>query len=244
MLASIPAFFGLKTPGDIAWAHGVNSRRLLDDYAGAPDTHMIEGDISWLPEAGGVMMAHPPETRSDLAFESWIEGVAAARKGAKLDFKHPAAIAPCLAKLEAMRGSGRLDIPILLNADVLQGPGGGAPSFEAEAFVERCSTFDGAGLSLGWTTQYVKGGAFAEASVVAMLRLASPVAERATLCLRACYLSASAASLARLLAAEGSWLTIWNGRHDPVVTPSEARRLTDPARSFYDLIDAQGLPIR
>ncbi len=243
MLSDVPRFFGLESPGAIAWAHAVNSQAKLAEFAARADTHVLEGDISFLPDAGGVMMAHPPETASDLAFEDWIERTAASGKGAKLDFKSPEAIEPCLAKLADMRRAGRLPIPIFLNADVLQGPGGNAPRFQAEAFVRRCSAVPDAILSLGWTTQYVEDGAFADDAALQMLRLAAAVMERTTVCLRACYLARSGPALARLAAAPGVWLTIWNGRQDPVVRPAAARRLTDPARSFYDLIDADGRPL-
>jgi hypothetical protein len=249
MLRDIPAFFGLRTPGEVSWAHGVNSRRALDEYARDPQTHILEGDISWLPEAGppeagGVMMAHPPVVASDLAFDAWIEAVAAAGKGAKLDFKHPETVAPSLAKLASMRAAGRLAIPILLNADVLAGPGGAPPRFEGASFVAACAAFPQAILSLGWTTQDGAGASYGEATISDMLALAAPVAGRVTICLRACAIAASAAAIARLLAAPGYWLTVWNGRHDPVVTAAEARALTDPTRSFYDLIDAEGRPLR
>ncbi|MBI1774535.1 MAG: DUF2181 domain-containing protein [Proteobacteria bacterium] len=244
MLSDIPAFFGLGTPGEMNWAHGVNSSTALDAYLSDADTHVIEADISWLPEAGGVMMAHPPASTSDLTFEAWIEAVAGGGKGAKLDFKHPAVVDPCLAKLTSMRAAGRLAIPIMLNADVLPGPGGDPSLFQAAGFIARCGAFREAVLSLGWTTGPVAGGSYSEAMALDMLRLAAPVDGRVTVCLRAAPIAASSGAVARLQAAPGAWITVWNGRADPLVTPAEARRLTDPRRSFYDLIDAQGHPLR
>ena len=244
MLTDVLKFFGVRTPGEVAWAHGVNSRRTLARYLAAPDIHFIEGDISWLPRAGGVMMAHPPAADSDLAFDPWIERVAAAGKGAKLDFKDPRVVEPCLAKLTEMRRAGGLPIPIVLNADVRSGPGGRAPLFDGRSFVSQCGAFTGAVLSLGYTTQHVPGGRYEEAMVRDMLRLGQPAIGRLTICLRACFLSASAAAIAHVFSTPDCWVTVWNGRRDPAVTLAEAQAITDPARSFYDLIDADGRPIR
>lgn len=244
MLTDVPKFFGVRTPGELTWAHGVNSHRTLARYVAAPDTHIIEGDISLLPQAGGVMMAHPPATDSDLPFDTWIESIAAGGKGAKLDFKDPRVVKPCLAKLVEMRRAGGLPIPIVLNADVCSGPGGRAPLFDGRSFVSQCGDFTGAVLSLGYTTQHVPDGRYEEAMVRDMLVLGQPAIGRLTICLRACFLSASTAAIAYVFSTPNCWVTVWNGRWDPAVTLAEAQAVTDPARTFYDLIDADGRPIR
>ena len=42
------------------------------------------------------IMAHPPQTDSDLTFTEWLRASLPSGKGLKLDFKTPNAIEPCL----------------------------------------------------------------------------------------------------------------------------------------------------
>jgi hypothetical protein len=139
-----------------------------------------------------VYLCHPPATRSDITILQLLhqlhlsnqeQPVGAARKGLKLDFKDPAAVAPTIAALAATTppdgrwGNAPTPLPsatttlpatatitppttattvvstrVWLNADVLQGPGGGAAKFDADEFVQESLAVAGAELSLGWTT--------------------------------------------------------------------------------------------
>lgn len=42
------------------------------------------------------IMAHPPETQSDLTFTEWLNFTINTKKGLKLDFKTANSIEPCL----------------------------------------------------------------------------------------------------------------------------------------------------
>lgn len=243
-LERLLAHCGVESPGQVTWAHAVNSRRALWDALSDAGTMMVEGDISLLP--GGVFMAHPPVHESDLAFDDWIESLAGAGKGAKLDFKDSGAVEPCLDKLAAMRRAGRLAIPIVLNADVLPGPGiEQLPArFDGRGWVAQCAaSLEGGLLSLGWTTVFRPGSSYSESSIARMLELGAQ-ARDATICIRACFVRDSQAGLERILATRAHTLTIWNGKADPPAALDRLRELVDPRRAFFDLIDASGRPVR
>ena len=110
----------------VSWSHATNSKALLDQ-ALADSTMMIEADVSLGP-GNRPIMAHPPANTSDLSLQQFLETVlesteAGAKKGIKLDFKLLGVVEPSLSMLEGLRD--RLAIPLWLNADILQGPGGG-----------------------------------------------------------------------------------------------------------------------
>ena len=103
---------------------------------------MIEADVS-AGEAGQPIMAHPPDTQSDLSLDLFLETVltateGGARKGIKLDFKSLDILQPSLEALKRLEA--RLEFPVWLNADILRGPGGGEP-VSAEVFLQLCSRY-------------------------------------------------------------------------------------------------------
>ena len=59
----------------------------------------LEADILYENEMAEPIMAHPPQTESDLTFKEWISRSASSQKGLKLDFKSPRAVEPCLSYL-------------------------------------------------------------------------------------------------------------------------------------------------
>merc|ERR1712210_290929 len=138
----------------VSWSHATNSKALLDQ-ALADSTMMIEADVS-LGRGNTPIMAHPPANTSDLSLQQFLESVLAstesgAKKGIKLDFKFLGVVEPSLQLLDGLRE--RLAIPLWLNADILQGPGGGDP-VEGSDFLNVCKRiFPGATLSVGWTTE-------------------------------------------------------------------------------------------
>ena len=237
---SVLSFFNVSRPWDVSWAHRVNSQALLQRYCASRDVMMIEGDISRSAETGQVIMAHPPRRESDLAFEGWIEGVAKARKGAKLDFKDPSVVLPCL---EALRGDGQM--PIFLNADILEGPGGPASRFEAEAFIAVCNRLCPEGiLSVGWTTGHVEGGRYSEEMIDRMLKVCERMEGSVTFPVRAYYMRDSWKVLKRLLERPEDTLTIWNSEAVEEEFKAWVKGEVDPGRVFYDLMDRDGMPIR
>ncbi len=85
--------------------------------------------------------------------------------GLKFDFKEPAIVRPTIELLQSLRRSkGTRDnlpnqlafdwntIPIILNADILQGYGGRKPLFDPDSFLSSCALLPRATISIGWTT--------------------------------------------------------------------------------------------
>lgn len=112
----------------VTWAHRVNSREKLEqafngkiDYAFfskdfpfvtfhlAIDKSMfLEADILFIEELHSEpIMAHPPETQSDLKFSEWLDLTIHQGRGLKLDFKTANSIKPCLKLLNSRRNEVR-----------------------------------------------------------------------------------------------------------------------------------------
>ena len=103
---------------------------------------MIEADVS-IGRGGEPVMAHPPDTDSDLSLKQFLDIVIqeterGARKGVKLDFKAIEIVEPSLQIVKAVES--KLNFPIWLNADIIAGPGGGAP-VDADQFLALCSDY-------------------------------------------------------------------------------------------------------
>merc|ERR1719219_1111620 len=104
----------------VTWSHATNSQAELA-AALSDGTMMIEADVS-AGEEGEPIMAHPPDTQSDLSLELFLETVllateGGAKKGIKLDFKSLDILQPSLETLQRLQS--RLEFPVWLNADIL-----------------------------------------------------------------------------------------------------------------------------
>uniref|UniRef100_A0A3B3TZG7 Family with sequence similarity 151 member B n=1 Tax=Poecilia latipinna TaxID=48699 RepID=A0A3B3TZG7_9TELE len=139
----------------LKWSHAVNSRNALAQ-ALSP-SHMIEADV--IMRAHDPMepiMAHPPDTDSDITLKEWLEKVKMNSKGIKLDFKSLEAVSPSLALLEDLLAEP--DRPLWINADVLSGPNGWTAPVDFQAFLSLVSGLPAQTvLSLGWTTGWTVG---------------------------------------------------------------------------------------
>merc|ERR1711934_710942 len=207
----------------VSWSHATNSKALLNQ-ALADSTMMIEADVSLGP-GNTPIMAHPPANTSDLSLQQFLETVlesteGGAKKGIKLDFKLLGVVEPSLSMLEGLRD--RLAIPLWLNADILQGPGGGVP-VEGNDFLNVCKRiFPGATLSVGWTTgpegQYSKDDFDKMRNLLLQHNVTSPV----TLPLRASLAVNSVEPISEFLLQMENLnpfplsLTIWTGASDQV----------------------------
>ncbi|XP_020326165.1 protein FAM151B isoform X1 [Oncorhynchus kisutch] len=142
----------VKDAADIEWAHAANSKNKITE-ALQSSAHMIEADILLRSnDPKDPIMAHPPETDSDVTLRDWLKEVKASDKGIKLDFKSLAAVAPSMVLLDEVRAE--LHGPVWINADILPGPGGKATPLDPKVFLEAAVTPGSHGdvLSLGWTT--------------------------------------------------------------------------------------------
>ncbi|XP_042678829.1 protein FAM151B isoform X3 [Centrocercus urophasianus] len=137
----------------IRWWHAANSQRWAREAARST-VHMVEGDVLLRGGRGGdgdPIMAHPPETDSDITLQEWLEEMVSTDKGIKLDFKSLDAVLPSLELLQLVKPC--LERPVWLNADILPGPNGISPVVDAKGFLDTVTSFfPDVTLSLGWTT--------------------------------------------------------------------------------------------
>ncbi|XP_015173504.1 PREDICTED: protein FAM151B isoform X2 [Polistes dominula] len=150
---------------NIVWAHAVNSKENLAKALTAKNIMMLEADVvlGYLTTNSTntnitnsiPIMAHPPETESDLSLEEFLMVVLNdGSKGIKLDFK----------SIEAFDGSKSIlankrkefTVPLFLNADILPGPVDAKTlPVNSTLFLESAmKTFPESVLSVGWTTRY------------------------------------------------------------------------------------------
>jgi len=226
---------GVSRPGDVGWVHGANNRATLEAALADPAVHFVEGDIS-LGENGQVIMAHPPAMTSDLSFTDWLRMTVAAGKGAKLDFKTPAVVESCL--LEARRHAlGH--IPLMVNADLLVGPGGKRAIFDPVTFLDQCKRhLPQAILSPGWKVGD-GGTSYSREMLTEMRELLRAVHGPVTLSFHAWHLLTSWPDVKWLLDQTQYTITVWGIVADPELL-GWLRKYTNPARCFYDVQDAQG----
>jgi len=229
---SLCKYLDVKNIGEVTWSHRTNSHELLMDAVQDARIHCIEGDII-LDAAGVPVMAHPPQTESDVSFYTWITTIAEAGKGAKLDFKDPDAVLICLDFLREKKFS----IPLLLNADILIGPGSDAVKFSAGKFIQQCEPLQEAILSVGWTSQCIPNAAYTESMVNEMIEVLNLSTQAVTFPIRIYYLEKSWDELQRLMRATNGTLTLWNNEHVSESTREWIRENTDPEKTFYDIVD-------
>ena len=235
-------FFKVKRPWDVKWAHAVNDKERLKRFC-SDNTMMIEGDIS-LSKNGKIIMAHPPKRESDLTFNEWIEMILKSHKGAKLDFKDPAVVIPVLKELEGMR----IDVPIFLNADVLKGPGGSDLVFNPSEFISNCNEYYPKAdyLSLGWTVGYTLIGKYTSKMVNDMISTGKESIIPVTVSVLAYYMPRSWSALREIFEKSEDTITIWGIKKVKISERLKdwIRNNVDKNRTFVDLVDKKGAPIR
>lgn len=231
--------YGVTQPGDISWAHAVNN---IDDLNQAlqGSAMFIESDIRLSPTRVVAVAAHPPEMESDLTFAELLRRMKDSRQGLKLDFKDPEIVEQCLQDLS----NANLSQPVLLNAGILRGNSPYISKFNAPGFIALCKKYYPQGiLSVDWTMTADPNKPFLPQNIDEMLALVVDVDEM-TFPVRAQLVPNSWPELQRLLAAKPDYtLTIWGGEPNDELR-NWIRTNTDPARTFYDLVDKDGMPVK
>ncbi|XP_067087988.1 protein FAM151B [Osmerus mordax] len=232
---------------DVDWSHAANSRAKIAAALTGP-AHMIEADVLMRGrDPREPIMAHPPETDSDITLHDWLKQVAASDKGIKLDFKSLQAVAPSMVLLQQVQLRG----PVWINADILPGPGGQAPPLDPQAFLDAL----GSGsqdyvLSLGWTTGWVAdtdNPGYSWEMVRRMEEVCGDLKQPITFPVRAALLPQSASQLHWLLQKSDRYsLTVWTGQTDviQVNTLLTYRKKFEKSQIYYDLLDSQSSEFR
>ncbi|NWS34777.1 F151B protein, partial [Polioptila caerulea] len=198
------------------------------------------------------ILAHPPDTDSDITLQEWLALMVSTNKGIKLDFKSLAAVGP---SLELLGQVGQpLDRPVWLNGDVLPGPRGCCAPLDAGAFLGAVtSSCPDATLSLGWTTGCHRGQVLCLSPgyewpmVQEMSRLCQPLCQPVTFAVRAALLPGSIPQLQWLLQQCHRYsLTVWTGKEDmySVEDLLLIRENFDKSRVYYDIFEPQNSEFR
>ncbi|XP_078531435.1 protein FAM151B isoform X2 [Lissotriton helveticus] len=231
---------------DIIWYHAANSKsQLKDALTGA--AHMIEADILLRGRGSGIeepIMAHPPQTDSDITLHEWLNDILQTSKGIKLDFKSLEAVKPSMILLQERKMS--LQRPLWINADILPGPGGSSQAVDAECFLNTViSFFPDVTLSLGWTTGWhpgEKNEGYSWEMVKQMEYICSPLSQPVTFPVRAALVRHSWEELLWLLQQSNRYsLTIWTGKDDKYPTEDLLfiRENLNADRVYYDVLEPQ-----
>ncbi|NXA04564.1 F151B protein, partial [Sapayoa aenigma] len=178
------------------------------------------------------ILAHPPDTDSDITLQEWLAQMVDTNKGIKLDFKSPDALGPSLELLG--RVERRLGRPVWINGDVLAGPGGGRAALDARgllgavtaAFPDLCAVPAG----YGWAA--VRGGG----------RLCRRLSQPVSLGGRAALVPRSLPELGGVLQQSDRYsLTVWTGKEDiySVEDLLQIRENFDKSRVYYDIFEPQ-----
>ncbi|XP_040841912.1 protein FAM151B [Ochotona curzoniae] len=231
---------------EVTWYHAANSKAQLEEALGSAAL-MLEADVllaSEGPSRGQPVMAHPPETSSDISLQQWLTEVVRSSKGIKLDFKSLAAVAPSMVLLKEMEE--QLQRPVWINADVLPGPNGAHPAVEAGPFIDAVTSFfPDVTLSLGWATGWhaeKPNEGYSWAMVEAMERVCRELQQPVTFPVRAALVRQSCSELRWLLGKSDRYsLTIWTGKNDNYVLEDllYIREYFDKSKVFYDLLEPQ-----
>ncbi|XP_053277709.1 protein FAM151B isoform X1 [Pleuronectes platessa] len=229
---------------EVRWCHAVNSRSRLHE-AVTGTTHMIEADIIMRGhDPKEPIMAHPPDTDSDITLKEWLEAVKEHQMGIKLDFKSLEAVSPSVALLEKVLPD--LSCPVWINADILSGPGGRATPLDPHAFLSALTTLPTqAVLSLGWTTGWTAGTdnpGYSWDMVHGIEEICRSLKHPVTFPVRAALLAQSFSQLTWLLQQSDRYsLTVWTSQSD-IFSPQDLlpyRKNVDISRIYYDLPDCQ-----
>lgn len=233
-----------RDAAEVSWSHAVNSRsRLTEALTG--HTHMLEADVIIRGhDPREPIMAHPPDTDSDITLKEWLQAVKAQDKGIKLDFKSLDAVSPSVHLLQDVLD--QLSHPVWINADILSGPGGQVRPLEPRAFLSAATALPShTVLSLGWTTGWTAGTdspGYSWDMVRVMEELCRGLEHPVTFPVRAALLSQSFSELSWLLQQSHRYsLTVWTAQRDEYSLQDflSYRRQLDISRIYYDLPDPQ-----
>ncbi|XP_072505675.1 protein FAM151A isoform X2 [Notamacropus eugenii] len=234
----------------VTWHHAANFRSEME-AALSSDVMVLEADVNveglyTANETGVPIMAHPPAIYSDNTLEQWLEAVLTrSRKGIKLDFKNIKAVGPSLDLLRNQTEDGRIQRPVWINADILDGPNVPLPvAINATRFLSLVQEkYPNVTLSLGWTTLYLPftpNSTYTQKMIEKMNRLAEALPQKVTFPVRAVMARAAWSHFSWLLSQSDRYsVTLWQTASDPVTMDDllYVRTHSAPHQIYYDIFE-------
>lgn len=237
------SFITRMDAAEVSWSHAANSRSRLAEALTGPSL-MIEADIVMRGrDPKEPIMAHPPDTDSDITLREWLEGVKEYGKGIKLDFKSMEAVSPSLVLLQEVLTEPYR--PVWINADIFSGPGGQIGPLQRHTFLSVVTRLPSHSvLSLGWTTGWTAGTdnpGYSWDMVHMMEKICRDLKHPVTFPVRAALLAKSFSQLTWLLKQSDRYtLTVWTGHSDEFslqdLLPYREEFAT--SRIYFDLPDS------
>ncbi|XP_027138386.1 protein FAM151A [Larimichthys crocea] len=232
------------------WFHRANNKEQMNS-ALRSDAMILEADVTLegynTPAMKPIpIMAHPPDVYSDNTLDQWLDAVLASRKAMKLDFKSLESVGLSLDVLNKKNSHRRIDRPVWLNADIVQGPNVPAfvPPVNGTRFLELIQEkFPDVTLSPGWKVLYVPppvpSQTYSRAMMEEMYDMIKDVTQKVTFPVHALLVRSGWEHISWLLNQSPRFsLTLWQGSIHPNVSDLLfVRDNTDPARVYYDIYE-------
>ncbi|NWW54688.1 F151B protein, partial [Pedionomus torquatus] len=184
------------------------------------------------------IMAHPPETDSDITLQEWLQEIVGTDKGIKLDFKSLEAVRPSLELLDNMKQ--HLRQPVWINADILPGPNGKSAVVDAKGgllcLYRDCICEEFFLIKWGFFVGYDW------VMVKEMAQVCSGLSQPVTFPVRAALVRQSISELCWLMQQSDRYsLTVWTGKEDvySVEDLLHIRESCDKSRVYYDILEPQ-----
>ncbi|NXM00910.1 F151B protein, partial [Tyrannus savana] len=182
------------------------------------------------------ILAHPPDTDSDITLKEWLTQMVNTNKGIKLDFKSLDAVGPSLELLGQVEQ--QLRRPVWINGDILAGPGGSHPALNAQSILSTVtSTFPD-----GFFNPVLFPAGYEWEMVEEMSRLCQALSQPVTFPVRAVLVPCSLPALRWLIQQSDRYsLTVWTGKDDiySVEDLLTIRENFDKSRVYYDIFEPQ-----
>ncbi|NWU86035.1 F151B protein, partial [Onychorhynchus coronatus] len=182
------------------------------------------------------ILAHPPDTDSDITLQEWLTQMVNTNKGIKLDFKSLDAVGPSLELLGQVEQ--QLRRPVWINGDILMGPGGSHPVLNAQSILSTVtSTFPD-----GFFNPVLFPAGYKWGMVEEMSQLCQALSQPVTFPVRAVLVPRSLPALRWLIQQSDRYtLTVWTGKDDiySVEDLISIRENFDKSRVYYDIFEPQ-----
>jgi len=236
----ILSYYGITDGIDVKWAHAVNSKYGVKKSINDDSVMFLEADVVFDPINNIPIMAHPPATTSDITLKEWLSLVFTTKKGAKIDVKQGKIMASSVGIImNAVKTMPSYIAPILLNADILQGPNNNVTKpVDANDFIKYFTPIKNAILSPGWTTGFTnESSGYTWEHVHKMSSLMRTTEQFVTFPIRASLASLSEEQLIWLIKQdmERYSLTVWTTKSDTYSVKSLSFLRKYKKNVFYDL---------